>query len=123
MTVWVPHPTRDKDGVDRDLKPAAKFGEVRYINHRYIYSDELRGSAAEGQAIPAQFERHMFDAVVKFDAEQDYLLIAGDMLQLMTLSAMLSQRHGSFNVLRYDRNVDDYVPVRLYSDLAPAGLM
>jgi hypothetical protein len=127
MTVWVAHPLRIKNG-NMDMTSAEKFGKLEYINRRYVYGDELREFVdpvhdTSSNVIPVQFERNLLDAAFKFDPKGDYLLIAGDHLQLLSLVAMLAQRHGSFSVLRYDRNIDDYVPVRLYSDIAPAGLM
>lgn len=122
MTVWIVHPLRAKNG-DMDMTSAENFGRLEYINRRYVYGDELKEFTdprlrTVGNVIPIQFERNLRDAAFRFNPKSDYLLIGGDHLQLLSLVAMLSQRHKSFSVLRYDRNIDDYIPVRLYSDIA-----
>jgi hypothetical protein len=51
--------------------------------------------------------------VDKFDIEADFLLIAGDHLQLIAMSALLSERWGAFRVLRFDRQAQGYVVVNI----------
>lgn len=134
MTVFIVHPVRD------DLSPALKFGDFRFINHRYINGDELQKITVPQQpivanfnltprippeivedgyawGIPVSFDRNMRNAALDFMPATDYLLIAGDHLQLLAMTGILFSWHSSFSVLRYDRRISEYIPVRLYSGL------
>jgi hypothetical protein len=119
MTVFAVHEVLD------DLSAAHKFGEIRYVNRYYIHGDELeRGLLSPDSGdwtIPNGYRVNMERAVAEFNPEADYLLIAGDHLQLLALAAMLTARHSTFMVLRYDRKIKDYIPVRLHSGLATIG--
>lgn len=114
MSVFVVHPLGDKS---LDITEALSFGDVQYINTRYIYVDELE----DGNIIPQSVTNRMLKAVDKFDCDHDYLLIAGDHLQLMAMSALLSARWGWFRVLRYDRQAKGYVPVVISSEEVENG--
>lgn len=114
-TVFVPMDVRD------DISAALKFGQLRYVNRYYIHGDELEPCGEYGNTIPELYRRNIELAVRNFRPDTDYLLIAGDHLQLLALAAMLAGLFGSFMVLRYDRQLRDYIPVRLYSGLAPPG--
>lgn len=109
MTVLVVHPISDRS---LDISPARSFGEFAYVSKRYIYIDELE---ADNQ-IPTDFYFRMMKAVDTFDVEKDYLLIAGDHLQLIQMSALLAERWGMFRVLRYDREAKGYCPIWIQSD-------
>lgn len=130
MTVWAVHEVRD------DISPARQFGTVRYINHRYINGDELEqgyrttgtfqdevGSGhtyARDWVLPSAFERNLRDAALSFNPSEDYLLIAGDHLQLLAFTTILSSWYPAFSVLRYDRRMNEYIPVLLRSGLREA---
>lgn len=92
-----------KDNVTRALS----FGEIRHVNIRYVYPDEIDTN----DRMPADFTDAMTKACEDFDPRHDYLLIAGDHLQLVAFSAMLGVRHRSFRALRWDRQAEGYVPV------------
>lgn len=136
MAVYVVHPVSD------DISRALKFGELRYINKRYVYGDELEQVRHTPQAgvldfdptiripesvtyhynwtVPFEMQRKLVDAARVFNAETDYLLIAGDHLQLLVMTAALARvYHRGFMVLRYDRKISDYIPVRVYPHLVP----
>ena len=102
--VWLVHPI-DK----QDLTSAAQYGEFVEINHRFIYSDQL---TPDGR-INSSFLQHMFDAVASFNPDDDYLLIAGDHLQVAQMCSYLGQWWGTFRVLRYDRIAKGYFVVKL----------
>jgi hypothetical protein len=101
MTVWLVNSVKD------DTSAALKWGEIRWISPRYIYGDELD----EDGNIPPDFYVGMQSAANAFNPTDDYLLIAGDHLQLVTMAAMLGTRHPKFRVLRYDRQAQGYLPV------------
>ena len=134
MTVFIVHPVRD------DLSPALKFGDFRFINQRYINADELDRAppyytrsytdfapdlvdplaittVEYTWTIPHSFNRNMSDAALDFVPATDYLLIAGDHLQIVAMTGVLFSWFPSFSVLRYDRRINEYIPVRLYSGL------
>jgi len=89
----------------QDLTPAENFGELVFINSRYVYGDEME------EGIPKQFRDRLVEAVRKFRPEDDFMLITGDHLQVVTLAALLARAHKRFRVLRYDRQLRGYLPV------------
>jgi len=99
--IYAVHPVKD------DLTPALRFGgPILYACDRYVYSDEI-----VGEAIPHSVRNSLAAVAQDFDADNDFLLIAGDHLQLLILCAMLTSRHGTFRVLRFDRQAAGYVAV------------
>jgi len=99
--IFAVHPVKD------DLSPALRHGgPILYACDRYIYSDEIIN-----QAIPHAVRNSLAAVAQSFNVDSDYLLIAGDHLQLMVLCAMLTSRHGTFRVLRFDRQAAGYVAV------------
>ena len=122
MTVYVVNEVRD------DLSAAHKFGRIEYINSYYVHGDELvQQLPLEAETdvydwtIPPGYMANMHRIVQLFNPGVDYLLIAGDHLQLLAMSALLASWCDSFMVLRYDRKILDYIPVRLYSGLVPGS--
>ena len=103
MAVYAVHPIKELD-----ISGALAYGEVLYSNRRYVYADEL-----EGTNIPAAFFSKMERVVDNFDPDQDYLLIAGDHLQIVAMAALLAARWGGFKVLRYDREAKGYVLITI----------
>lgn len=126
MTVWAVHP------IKYDVSAANRFGKINYINRGYVFGDELIVDAELGLAagvedegvcimwtLPGKCLINMRRCVDDFKPGVDFLLIIGDHLQLMQLTAMLLIKHPYIDVLRYDRKVSDYIPVRLHSTLCP----
>ena len=122
MTVWVVHPVRD------DISGALRFGDFKFITGGYVYGDLLEstddlaetglaGSSSPWNYLPRSFQDALEFAARRFHPDTDYLLIVGDHLQFAALTMMLGQLHRSFMVLRYDRKLDDYIPVLLRSNL------
>ncbi len=107
MTVYVVN----RLGTKIDVTPALSYGDVEYVNAKYVYSDELNGDL-----LPDEVLKNMYRAVDNFDPGHDYLLIAGDHLQLVAMSALLADRWGNFSVLRYDREAGGYVKVTIETD-------
>lgn len=101
MAVVVVHPVPTID-----IKSAAVYGDFQYVNRRYVYPDEI---SPEG-AIPDDVFRNLAVTATVFNRERDYLLIAGDHLQIVTLAAMLGP---PFKVLRYDRKAEGYLPITI----------
>lgn len=99
MTVYAVHSLKELD-----VTPAQVYGEISYINPRYIYADEV-----VDHEIPPAFMSRMERVVDRFDPEEDFLLIGGDHLQLIAMSALLSARWEGFSVLRYDREAKGYL--------------
>ena len=105
MSVFVVHPINDKSV---DISAALQFGEPYYVGARYVYPDEL-----EDDCLPVAVLQRILKATDRFDVESDYLLIAGDHLQLVAMSASLAERWGRFRVLRYDRQAKGYIVVNI----------
>lgn len=121
MTVYVVHELTNASLRD-NLAPAMKFGELRYINRYYIHGDELIADPhINDWSIPPGYRANMERVASVFDPNHDYLLIAGDHLQLLAMTALLASWFDSFLVLRYDRRISEYIPVRLHSGLAPGS--
>lgn len=90
-----------------DLAPARRFGKIVTINRSYVYGDEIDATLR----VPDHFRDALSEAARRFDPKQDYLLLAGDHLQVACLAAMLGKQHGHFKVLRYDRIAGGYIEV------------
>lgn len=105
MTVFVVHSISNKDV---NISRAEEYGDLHLINGRYIFIDEV-----EEEQLPTPFVNNMLRAVDMFDPDSDFLLIAGDHLQLVAMSALLAERWGHFKVLRYDREAKGYAPVEI----------
>ncbi len=108
MTVFVVHPVRE------DISLARRFGEFRFVTQGYIYGDKLEYHIlSDGNMLPRSITKVLSEAALQFNPELDCLLIIGDHLQLLAFTGMLFQLHDEIEVLRYDRKVEDYIPVRL----------
>lgn len=103
MTVFAVNKPNDKRF---DITPAMQYGDIRYVNFRYIYGDEI-----DNERLPDEPVQGMRENVERFNPEVDYLLILGDHLQLVQFTAMLATAYGQFRVLRYDREARGYFPV------------
>lgn len=112
MTVWAVHETKDS------ISPARKFGDIVYINQFYIHGDELERND-DHNLIPTGYRVNMERAINAFAPRCDYLLISGDHLQLLAMTGLLAGRFEWFDVLRWDRQLREYIPVRLHSGLVP----
>ena len=105
-TVWVVHP------VSVDVSAARVWGSVAYVSQGgYIYTDELTKTASDYFLPPVRASRDAIDMMSKFDPLKDYVLIAGDHLQMMIVTAKLTRLFDKFVALRYDRKAEGYVPV------------
>lgn len=102
MTVYTPQLP------DGDVSSLAQYGELVAANTRYVYADEV-----ENERMPRQFEHHLECVADNFDPAADYMLIAGDFLQIAALAAMLGARHKEFRVLRWDRQEKGYYAVSI----------
>lgn len=103
MTIYAVHPLGKTD-----VSSALVYGDVEYVNHRYIFADEI----AEGKP-PAGFWKNIHGHLGEFNPNLDYLLIAGDHLQLLMITAWLAKRYDEFRVLRFDREAGGYVAVTI----------
>lgn len=108
--IWVVHPVKD------DLSSAEVWGTIRFITARYVYGDELRDDGA----MPLGFRTELEQAARQFNPHHDFLLIVGDHLQLIHIAALLAQRYGNFNVLRWDRQAAGYLKARVGLPLVTA---
>lgn len=108
MTVFLVNPA----GALLDLSGAREYGELRYANVRYIYADEIQDDGS----MPPAAELNLFQKAESFNPDTDYLLIAGDDLQLVALAAMLGARFKQFRVLRWDRQAKGYYVVTIRSE-------
>lgn len=95
--------------VKLDLTPAQQFGKIVVINRHFVYGDEINAR----YELPAHVQHELEEASRRFEPMNDYLLLAGDHLQVAALAAMLGKRWGRFSVLRYDRIAKGYVQVRV----------
>jgi len=108
LSVVCVHPISNKDV---DISSAETYGELVLVNSRYIFIDEV-----ENEQPPQSFVNNMLRVVDKFEPDDDYLLIAGDHLQLVMMAALLADRWGRFKVLRYDRKAGGYAPVEINTE-------
>lgn len=102
--VWAVNLTND------DKSKAEQFGEIRHINLRYVYGDEI-----VDERVPDDVHDKLRLAAHDFDPATDYVLIVGDHLQLVQFVAALGNLYVSFRALRYDKKAEGYIPVRIQS--------
>ena len=102
-TVWMLHPIKD------DVSSAEQYGQLRPINSRYVYPDELQGSAE----LPQGFRDNMARAANQFDPVRDYFLLGGDYVQMVYFAGLLAIQYGKFRTLRFDRDGKGYVVVKI----------
>lgn len=100
--VWLVNQVRE------DMTPAEEFGEITLVNHRYIYTDEIND-----HEIPNAFLTNMRRAASRFNPKDDYVVLIGDHLQLVTFTSLLMAHHGHYHVLRWDRLIKGYIIVRI----------
>lgn len=103
MTVFVVHPI-----TGNNIDDARRFGELQYVNDRFVYSDEI-----EDRRIPETVSYNLRRAAHDFTPCVDYMLIAGDHLQLAQFAGLLGRMYGVFDVLRWERQANAYLPVRI----------
>jgi hypothetical protein len=94
--------------IHNDISSAMRWGEIKYINLRYFYADELRG-----EEIPTTFLDNLKRCADQFNPDTDFLLVAGDHAQLIAFSSLLAVRHPFFRILRFDRIASAYFPIRV----------
>lgn len=92
-----------------DYGPAKQYGDLRYVNSRYVFTDELE----QDHGLPRGFVSAMVAAAARFNRHEDFLLQAGDTIQVMAMTVYLAQANPWFRVLRYDRAAKGYAPVML----------
>lgn len=107
MTVFAVHP--DRNG--HDLSPVLQYGDIRYVNSRYVYGDEI-----ENCRLPYAFDDALDAAACDFDPDQDFLLIMGDTVQLVAFVFKLTVAHDGRHIraLRWDKKAAGYLVVRLF---------
>lgn len=93
-------------GTKIDVSSAYVYGDMYYVNSRYVFSDELKNDRP-----PRGFILNIDKAADAFDPRKDYLLLAGDHLQMMMMASALAIRYVEFYVLRYEREAKGYVPI------------
>lgn len=104
--VYAAHPFRN----DRiNVKDAERFGVIKYVNEAFVYTDDLDIE----HRIPQLMNDRLWDAVTQFNYEQDYLLIAGDYLQIVVIAGMLGSVMPYFYALRWDQGAKRYIPVKV----------
>jgi hypothetical protein len=99
MTVFAVNMTHD------DTTPALQYGDIRYINVRYVYGDEI-----ENKRLPAVNMEALAQAADEFNPMKDFVLLVGDWLQLAQFLYMLGARHPGVCVLRWDKKAEGYIP-------------
>lgn len=101
--------------VDLDLNPAKQYGSIRTINRSYVFSDDLWPT----DMIPGAIRWNIQAAARDFNPTLDYLLLAGDHLQVADMVAFIQHYHGIFRVLRWDRVAKGYVVCWIGQKLTP----
>lgn len=89
-----------------DVTAALQYGDIRYINTRYVYGDEI-----VNQHLPAANMVTMVQAAEDFNPARDYVLLIGDWLQLAQFMMLLGRRHENVRVLRWDKKAEGYLQV------------
>jgi hypothetical protein len=100
-TCWAVHPVID------DISNATKWGEIKYINQRYIFPSDLKNGI-----VPSEFVEAMEKAAEAFEPD-DRLIIVGDHLQLLHMASLLALKLDSYHVLRYSQRDAAYVDIEI----------
>lgn len=103
--VFVVHPVRE------DLSAALRYGIIRYVNKSFLYPDQLGGP--KGDELPPNIITALNDASSLFDVDRDHLMMIGDYVQMVTMAVMIAGKCLSYRVLRYDRQAEGYISVKL----------
>ena len=101
--VWVVHPCDNTD-----IAPAHNWGDLRFINAGYANPNDVIN-----RCLSREIMENLITAARDFNSNKDFLLIAGDHLQLMQMSFLLAERSKAYTVLRWDRHANGYYPVRI----------
>lgn len=120
MTVWVIHPPARRDGAIADIQPAAKWGEIRLIHRltQYVTEDDIVGDGLSDQHM-----QRLIAASQEFNPMTDYLVMAGDQLQMQQFGLLLAQRYPKgYWVLRWNIKDRDYYAVRMVPATVPVTL-
>lgn len=100
-TVWLVHPVKHDMTAVKNYAP-----KIRHVNRRFVYTDEIYGDR-----VPMSFRTHLHEAADEFRPDTDYVMLAGDPVQLVLFVAILLKRHGRISTLRWDRLVEGYVRI------------
>ena len=112
MTVFVAQFNGGRD--KNNIGDAKRFGDIEIINAFYVHGDELiEGTPPGAWVVPPVADGPLWRAAKRFNPNADYLLLAGDHLQMVLFTAKLATLHPWFNVLRWDRQIRAYLPVRI----------
>lgn len=111
-TVWIVHP------LTLDLLPAQRWGQIRFINSGYLEASFL----AEHGKLPKDPAERILGAATEFDKLTDYVLFAGDHVQLMQFCFFLAEQGKEFQMLRWDRESEGYYPVKMQFSVRPYTL-
>lgn len=106
-TVYVVNAIKD------NISKAASWGDIKYVNIDYVFGDQLERGIDGSNVMPEQPWQRLVKCAAEFNPARDYLLIAGDHLQLVALAGLLAKRYDSYSVLRWDRQAMGYFPVTL----------
>lgn len=101
--VWVMHPAKI------DISSAGRYGRFEYVTDHYVYADQIRPDGS----LPPDAQAALAEAAADFDPATDYLLIAGDHLQLIAMAALLGRRYGTFKVLRFSNTSQSYFEAKI----------
>lgn len=94
--------------VEQDISAANVFGTIEYVNDAYVYKDQVDRENGE---IPDDVMQKIWKVADGFEPDSDFILIVGDHLQMMALTAIVAIYNDKFRVLRFDRLRNIYYPV------------
>jgi len=110
--VWAVHPCDNTD-----IGPASNWGNLRFINSGYANPSDVINNG-----LSQEIMENLIAAAQDFNPAKDFLLIAGDHLQLMQMSFLLAERNKPYTVLRWDRHANGYYPVHMVFSRTPYPL-
>src|SRR6266853_4943858 len=113
-TVWVVHPC---DNTNTDITPALNWGHFKFINAGYANPSDVINDV-----LSQQIMENLIAAAQDFNPTKDFLLLAGDHLQLMQMSFLLAEQNKPYMVLRWDRHANGYYPVHMTFSRIPYPL-
>lgn len=96
-----------QDNGSRDFSKARRFGSLVPVLQRDVFPDD----AQERSLV---MKRIIVAKILDFNQVEDHFLLTGDPVALLMLGLVLRNYfRGGFNVLKWDRENNDYYPVHL----------
>lgn len=91
----------------QDYSDLDRFGSIRFVTFGSCFPDTAE---IHSDQVISNFNEMTSD-MDKFDPDNDYLALNGDLVNVAILAAVISRRFGKVNLLKYSNRDKSYYPV------------